>query len=383
MSDYGILPEGFVIKPLSVILSELNDEFRNVFGESINLDPEAPDGQINGVFSNSHSDLWELCEEAYNAYNPAAAVGVALDNLAALNGLTRLEATGSRALIDVTGVNGTLIPTGSLVEADDGLQFATESDITIAGGVGSAYASATETGPRIAVAGSITTIVNPIAGWTTVDNAADAVEGTDEETDAELRVRRTASVAFPSQSLLDSIFSSIANLDGVTSVTVLENDTGAVDGNGQAAHSVQAVVTGGDEDEIAEAIFVEKPVGIATDGTTTIQVEDLQGVDRDIKFTRPAEVDIYVEIDLTTTPDYPIGGDDLIKQAIVDYAQANFGASDDVIYTRLYTPINSIPGHQVDDLQIGTSFPAAGTSNIAIAFNQISNFTTANIVVNS
>jgi uncharacterized phage protein gp47/JayE len=381
MSSYGIQSTGFILKPLDVILSELNVEFKSIFGDTINLDPESPDGQINGIFSNSHSDLWEIAEECYNAYNPAAAVGTALDNLAALAGLTRLQATGSTASLDLTGVNGTLIPQGSLVEADDGLQFATDADVTIAGGVATVNATATETGPRIALAGSITTIATPVAGWSTVTNPADAVEGTDEETDAELRVRREASVAFPSQALVDSIFSAIANLDGVISVAILENDSSSVDGNGQVPHSVQAVVFGGDDTEIAEAIFQEKPVGIATDGTTTVAVDDIQGNSYNVKFTRPAPVGIYVTVTLTTNSEYPSDGDDLIKQAIVDYAEANFGASEDVIYSRLYTPINSIPGHQIDNLEIGTSPSPSGTSNIAIAFNQISDFDIANIVI--
>ena len=86
--------------------------------------------------------------------------------------------------------------------------------------------------------------------------------------------------------------------------------------------------------------------------------------------------------------EYPANGDDLIKQAIVDYANGNlvsgrgFSLADDVVYTRLYTPINSVQGHEITDLRIGTSPSPTGTSNIAISATEISNFLTGNIVVN-
>ena len=135
--------------------------------------------------------------------------------------------------------------------------------------------------------------------------------------------------------------------------------------------------------------MVKKPAGILSFGTTTTQILDSQNIPHDISFSRPTTIDIYVDVTITTFADYPANGDDLIKQAIVDYANGDliagrgFSLSEDVIYTRLYTPINSVQGHEIDDLRIGTSPSPTGTSNIAIGATETSNFIIGNITVNS
>lgn len=391
MSEFGISPEGFKRKRLDQLLEELNDEVKSVFGDNFNVSPESPDGQVNGIVSESNANLWEIAEESYNAFNPSAATGVTLSNLVQLNGITRLPATSSRAQLTLTGTAGTTIPAGSLVSTSDtGDQFSTELAVTLDGaGNGSVFASAVNTGPIIALAGTLTEIDTPITGWSTVTNSADALVGTDEETDVELRARREQSVARDAQAIIDAIFAGVANVPGVTQTVVLENDTDVVDSNGLPPHSFQVIVVGGVDEDIGDIIWLKKPAGILSFGSTTVQIIDSQGIPHDISFSRPTTVDIYVEVTLNTFAEYPANGDDLIKQAIVDYANGDliagrgFSLADDVVYTRLYTPINSVQGHEITDLRIGTSPSPTGTSNIPIGPTEISNFLTVNITVNS
>lgn len=391
MSEFGISNEGFKRKRLDQLLEELNDEVKSIFGDNFNVSPESPDGQINGVVSESNANLWELAEDSYNAFNPSAATGVTLSNLVQLNGITRLPATSSRVQLSITGTAGTAIPAGSLVSTSDtGDQFSTEQAITLDGaGNGSVFASAVNTGPITALAGTVTEIDTPITGWSTVTNAADAQVGTNEETDVELRSRRERSVARDAQAIIDAIFAAVANVPGVTQTVVLENDTDVVDSNGLPPHSFQVITVGGVDEDIGDAIWLKKPAGILSFGNTTVQIIDSQGIPHNISFSRPTEVDIYVEVTLNTFAEYPANGDDLIKQAIVDYANGilvpgrGFSLADDVVYTRLYTPINSVQGHEITDLRIGTSPSPTGTANIPIGATEISNFLTVNIVVNS
>jgi uncharacterized phage protein gp47/JayE len=386
MLDYGITPEGFERKRLDVLLEEMNEAVRSVFGENINLSPESPDGQINGLVSGSNANLWELLEKAYDAFNPSAASGAALSNLVQLNGILRLPATKSRALLTLSGANATTVPAGALVAtADTGTLFATETSVTIGlSGLVQVYARAVNTGPVIALAGTLTKIKTPITGWSGVTNLADALVGTNIETDPELRARRERSVSVAAQAVIDAIYAAVANVPGVEQVAVLENDTNATDGNGLPPHSFAVIASGGTEQDIADQIWLKKPAGITTFGDIAVVVEDSQGFPHTMNFSRPTEIPIFVEVNLTTIPgEYPVDGDDQIKQAIVDYANLNFVLGDDVIYSRLYTPINSVPGHQVDSLFIATSSPPGGTSNISIGVNESSKFTLANIVVTS
>jgi len=392
MSDFGVSPEGFNRKRLDQLLDEINAEVKSVFGENFNVSPESPDGQINGVISESNANLWEIAEESYNAFNPSAATGVALSNLVQLNGIIRFPATSSRANLTVTGTALLTIPAGSLVSTSDiGDQFSTEEDLVLdGGGNGTVFASAVVTGPIDALAGTLTVIDTPITGWDTVTNVADATAGTDEETDVDLRVRREQSVARDAQAIIDAIFAEVRAVNGVTQVTVLENDTDTgPDVNGLPAHSVHVIAVGGVDADIAEAIFLKKTLGATPFGTTTVPVDDDQGIPHDVSFSRPIEVDIYVIVNLTVFGDYPVTGDEDIKQAIVDYANGDlivgrdFNLGDDVIHSELYTPVNTVQGHTVDSLFIDTSGSPSSTADIPIAITEISNFTTANIVVNS
>lgn len=391
MSEFGVTPEGFNRKRLDQLLIELNDEVKSIFGENFNVSPESPDGQINGVISESNANLWEIANDSYNAYNPSAATGVSLSNLVQLNGITRLEAVSSRTQITLSGSSNTTIPLGSLVSTSDtGDQFATEQSVVLdGGGNGVVFVSSVEVGPITALAGTITSIDTPISGWDTCTNLANADIGTNEETDVELRARREQSVARDAQAIIDSIFAAVVNIPGVTQTVVLENDTNSVDVNGLPPHSFQVIVVGGIDEAIALAIWLKKPAGILSFGTITTPVIDSQNISHDISFSRPTTVDIYVDVTITTFSDYPTNGDDLIKQAFVDYANGNlvegrgFSLSDDVIYTRLYTPINSVQGHEIDDLFIGISPSPTGTSNIVISATETSNFIINNIVVNS
>ena len=391
MSDYGISETGFKRKRLDFLLEELNSEVKSIFGDNFNVSPESPDGQINGVVSESNANLWEIAEEAYNAFNPSAAKGVSLSNLVQLNGISRLPATNSRVQLTITGSTNTVIPQGSLVSANDtGDQFETETEITLDSlGDGAVFASAVNTGVIQALSGTLTIIDTPVTGWDTVTNPTDADLGSEEETDVELRSRRERSVATASQAMVDSIFAAIANIEGVTNTVVLENDTDSVDGNGLPPHSFQVIVVGGDDVTIAQTIWDKKPAGITSFGSTTEAILDSQGISHDISFSRPTPVDIYVEVSVTPDSNYPSDGDDQIKLAIVGYANGDlvagrgFSLGDDVIYTRLYTPINSVQGHEINDLRIAVTPSPTGTSNISIAATEIANFTISNITVNS
>ena len=389
MPSYGVSQTGFERKRLDLLLEELNSEVRAIFGENFNISPESPDGQINGVISESNANLWELAEEAYNAFNPSASTGTTLSNLVQLNGITRLPATSSTVQVTLTGTAGAVIPVNSLISTNDtNDQFSTDTAITLDGaGNGSVFATAIETGKIQALAGTLTVIETPITGWTTSTNSSDAMVGSDEETDVELRSRRERSVARDAQSIIDAIFASVANLEGVAQAVVLENDTNSTNGDGLPAHSFQVIAVGGDNTEIANSIWLNKPAGISSFGSTTVSILDSQGISHDISFSRPTTVTIYVVVTLTTYSDYPANGDEYIKQAIVDYANGRlvqnrgFSLGDDVIYSRLYTPINSIQGHEITDLRIGFAVSPVGTSNLTINPADVSNFLIDNITV--
>lgn len=395
MSEYGVTDTGFKRKTLDMLITEISDDIKAIpeFGENFNTNPASPDGQKIGVLAKFIADVWEVAELAYNSFNPNAVNGVPLYNLVSLNGLTPNRASSSRVLLNLTGTPGTFIETTEanpilVSTSDTNVQFQLENSVTLDGaGNAAVFAVALETGPIEAAIGTVTNIDTPVTGWDTVRNPSSAVEGSADETDPQLRARRERSPGRFGKSTIDATRSEVGNLDGVTKVEVLENFTNFPDANGLPPHSYQVVVVGGDDTEIAEAINRKRDIGITPFGNTTVPVTDSQGVPINISFSRPTEVDIYVIVTLNKFSNYPNNGDDLVKQAIVDYANGtlianrDFGLGDDVIYTRLYTPINSVQGHEISDLRIGTAPSPTGTGNIPITSTEISNFTVANITV--
>lgn len=111
--EYGVTPEGFKAKRLIDVKNQLEELFIAEFGD-VNLDPQSVIGQIIGIFSKVFADIWENEEDVYLSQYPNSASGISLDNVAALNGLTRLPATRTNVIGVATGIENTLIPAGSL-----------------------------------------------------------------------------------------------------------------------------------------------------------------------------------------------------------------------------------------------------------------------------
>ena len=240
----------------------------------------------------------------------------------------------------------------------------------------------TVSGPIEQLSNTIQTITTPVLGWDSVTNPFEAAVGRLEETDEELRIRFRNSKFERATNIIESLYSALLGVEGVSKVIIYENDTDVTDSNGVPPHSFLPIIVGGLSPDIGNAIWQNKPIGILSYGNTTVSITDRQGFNHDISFERPNPVVIYIEMTLTTDAKFPADGEAQIKSAIVDYFQNNYGIGDDVIYSRLFTPINSVPGHQVDSLFIGLTASPVGTSNISVAFNAIANINDTNIVVN-
>ena len=207
-----------------------------------------------------------------------------------------------------------------------------------------------------AAAGTITQILDTVSGWDTASNALDAETGTDTETDAALRLRRLQTLASPGLATQDAIRARVLELDDVEACVVYSNRTNSTDSDGRPAKSFEVVVLGGTDDDIADKIWDSQPVGIESHGSTTVTITDSQGFEHDINFSRPTEIDIYIEVDIEINEDdYPSGGDDSIKDEIIDFADENFTIGDDVITTKLYEAVHNVDGVTEIDFRISTA----------------------------
>lgn len=234
---------------------------------------------------------------------------------------------------------------------------------------------------------TLTTIETPVSGLTDTKNYSAGVTGNDAETDPQLKERRELSFQIAGEGTVEAIRAALLELSNVTSAFVFENSTNSTDGDGRPAKSYECVILGGDENIIADMIWQTKPAGIETCTTATggnaitVTITDSQGFTHDIKFSRPEEVDIWIEIDLTTTSDYPADGDTQVINALLAYGATLGVGSTVVVYPKLISSINGITGIDDVEIRIGTAVNPTLDNNITMQPTQIAIFDAARITV--
>jgi uncharacterized phage protein gp47/JayE len=382
VTDYGITPEGFSLKTLDVIEEEIDTALRATFGAQINTSAQSVFGQFKGIFAEREALLWELLADIYNAQYPDTAEDVSLDLTVALTGHVRLAAKASRIEdVVLSGTSGTQVPAGTIfyVDGNPDAQFETEENVTIgAGGTVQVDCIALETGPLEVAPGTLTRIQTPISGLDSVTNPAAASAGRDLETDAELRIRRNENLQISEAGPVDAIRSAILSLNedtdqvAIEHVIVFENYTLTTDSRGLPGKSFEVVVYQAEgstdrDQEIAETIYLKaKPAGIQTYGDIAVEVTDSQGFSHTCYFTRPTQVPIYLELDLTVTDDYPSAGDDYIKEKIVAWGNALGPGADVIVYPALMAQLADIDGILDVAVRIGTAAGPTGDDNVPI-----------------
>lgn len=376
---------GLHIPTYQDIMDYLEEQVRLIFGNDIYLGDDAQDYQLLSVFAAKLYDVMQLAELNYNNRSPATASGAALDTLVAINGIQRQPATASTATVTLTGTAGAVISGGAVQQVSTGYLWSLPASVTIGDdGTAEALATCQQLGPTVAVPGDLSIIATPTAGWVSVTNAAAADLGRAVETDAELRARQAQSVANPSQTIIESLQGGLASVPGVSLVKVYQNDTDTVDANGLPAHSIEAVVEGGEDYDIAYQINLRKDDGVSTNGTESETVVDTMGQSHTIKFSRPTQTPIYVS--LTVQPLVGYKGSDSIKAAVAAYINA-LGIGEDVyaaaIMVAAMQTMTSIsaPEFNITTLQLGTSASPSGTADIAIGYRAKATCTVDNIVV--
>lgn len=218
---------------------------------------------------------------------------------------------------------------------------------------------------------TINTVNTPLSGLDFAANQAAFDGGRDRETDDQLRQRIKANQEGSTGGTLNAVIAQLYLLDGVTYVAGRENRTGVVDGDGLEPHSIEIVVRGGVDQEIGEKIFETKPAGAETNGSVGVPVTDSFGVANTMYFNRVSDVDVYLDVAITSDATYPADGDDQVKTALVDY----FGTLDngeDIYNVQLISAVvASVQGVIGCTIDQDTSFPPSGTAPIVIAPSEI------------
>lgn len=232
--------------------------------------------------------------------------------------------------------------------------------------------------------GTVTNIVTGATGWDSVSNNVAANVGRNAESDIALRQRWSASVYGRAFAMVDAIAAAIYQLDGVTAVRVYENTSDEEDEEGRPPHSVEAVVSGGEPQEICNTLFRRKAAGIDTYGEITRTVYDSQGIAHRIYYNEPQEIKVWLKVVVTRDDaEGDFGGLQNVRDAILE-AGANYKVGQDVILQKFYCPIYSNVtgvGYVTITATTGETPGAYSSNNIEIDPRHIAVFDAARIEV--
>jgi uncharacterized phage protein gp47/JayE len=204
--------------------------------------------------------------------------------------------------------------------------------------------TAAKTGPIIVSIDALNEIVCKVNGLDSAVNYASGITGRGIESDTELRMnlgtrqkQATANEA--------AIQNEILKVNGVEYARIYSNRD-IVEVSGRPPKSYEAVVVGGDEQEIAETIFEKGPAGIQAFGNITKDVIDSDGSHWNTGFSRPVNKYIWIEIDYSrnSEEDLPIDVINAIQENVIAWGLAALNVGIDFIYQKMFRPVYDVPG---------------------------------------
>lgn len=344
----ALTEKGFSRRTFDDILSDKITKAKELFGEDIDTSENTPFGKFLRINAYDQALTEEEAENIYYSIFPSTATGQNLDRLCWIVGISRNPAVAAEYTINVSGTAGTEFPVGTMVSTDSELTFyCVETKTVGADGTVQATVACTQAGEiGNIVATDIVKMVNPVANITGVVGVSQTVTGSEVEDDYDLRSRYDIAKEGLGSCNEPSIRAALMNIPTVESVGIIVNETNETDSAGRPARSFQCYVAGGAnyEQQIAEAIFANKPIGILTHGAVSKTVTDEGGYTHTVKFSHTEKITVYVRISITTEPKFAGDtGKQSIKENMREYIDG-LGVGKTLILTSLYGLIHDVEG---------------------------------------
>lgn len=399
---------GIIVPDMSDILLQVQDEWQSAFGRSISVNPSTPQGRIIEMSATGRRGVLDLCALVANQINLDYSTGQFLDGLGALFTVSRRGATSSLARCTVTGIPGTVIPAGSRVSNNQGDIFVSETAVTIGSSGNTTLFFRSEVKGAIPVdVGTITKINSPVAGWESVSNniISDITLGSNTESDADFR-NRIKNSRYSGISLMQSITAALYDLEDIKSFVLYENYTNTEktivneDGSDSnvvlSPHSICLIVSGGDQQQIAAALFRTKSGGC---GYTAIENQsitvntpytDANGRVSNYPVTFNSALTVPLKLQIKVYRNTYVG-DDLpgnIKNAVTRWGNNLVSGVDGIRIGHSVSPFEVgagisavIPEILIQEIQIGTLDGELGFTPVMISAGSIATISDSDIAV--
>lgn len=390
IEEMGLTEKGFERPTFNDILDAKVEKAKELFGEDIDTSEFSVFGKFIRINAFDLAKAYEDLELIYYARFPNTAAGVSLDRLCVFAGIKRNPATAARHQVSITGTAGFVVPAGFVVSTENEITFKSVEDVAIdTAGTGTLLVECIEAGLLGNVGeDAISVIVNPDMDVFEITGSKISSVGKEEENDLELRKRFSAAIEGVGSANANALRAAILRVPTVISVGIIENDTNETDEKGRPGHSFECFVYGGlgYEQEIGEAIFAKKPIGIKVVSTSAepvqVNVLDDGGYIHEIAFSRTEHVNIKFRMEIKKDAKFEADGMQQIQDNIVGYIN-NLGVGVDVIISSLYSYIHSVAGvTEVVSIAVSTNGGTSyNNSNIAIEDWQVAQTTAADVLV--
>lgn len=373
---------GFKRQRTADYLPIIEEQARELYGEDADLSDLTPVGKIIHLQAQQRAEDNEQLEMVYNSRFVDTSEGATLEANVRRALITRKRWIKAKGEVVLTLDKGAKVNAGDLFRTRYNIYFkALESIIAAEDGKYRIGVEALEYGAiGNAEPGDISIIVNPQSGINSVTNSDAFLNGQDEETDLELQDRYYDSLGKVGARRVESIEANVLDdVEGVRAAIAIENDTNVEDAEGRPPHSVETVVLGGLDEDVAMAIFRKKGGGIQAYGSTVYTFTDNRGITHEIGFTRATTVVVHVRVYVKKGNQYPLNGDNLVIGQIVKYVGGTYegtlyngvGMSSNVVCVKAEARVLSIDG--IDDVRVefSTDGITYEPSNVLIAFPEV------------
>lgn len=382
MADYQfITSQGVIIPDTSKLREDVENEFKGVFGEDLDVNPETPQGALITMEVENRDAIARNNAELANQINPDEAGGIFLDAIWALMGGQRFDATHSfLTQVKFSGVVGTIIPKGSQATTRGGDIFET-TKVLILGKEGTATGDmrSLETGPIECGVGQLDKVASSVLGWETVNNPTSATLGRNAESDLQAKRRRKLTLAKNTVSVGEAITSALYELEGVRSLAYRENYTDqpmVFDAITLVPHSIYVCVEGGDKEAIAGSLLRTKTLGAAFNGSEEVDVlETISGQIYPVKFDRAKEIVLFCRV---TVKKATVDAQTIIPAAVESWANGDIDGEGGLVVGRDVSPfeisagINAVePRLFITRVELSTDGKAWSSDNYAIKLNEV------------
>lgn len=264
------------------------EEVKNDILSRLTSDIDVREGSFfNDMISSAAHEIWKTYQ-SLDAVVPIVYVdetsGEYIDKRCAEYGITRKQGTKATTILTISGTDGTVVPKSKVFMTANELEFLTDEEVTITGGLVTVIATSIQIGEiyNVAAGTIIRQFVN-LKGLTSVTNN-EATGGTNEETDTSLVTRLYTYMQSPSTSgnsnhykqwalevdgVGDAKIIPIWNGPGTVKVLIVGNDKEPVDGT-IASNCLDHIE---DIRPIGATVTVESATGLNINVTASISID--------------------------------------------------------------------------------------------------------------